>query len=105
MVTGLRRDMTTWLIPPLTDRDKHFESEWDLHLLLDSDDPRDKNLFIFGAPDNVVKEKLPPTLLKELFGENRKIFAICTNGTTAVTIALSNSASPAHVRLTNTGVP
>ena len=97
MVAGLRRDMASWLIPPLKDNDKHFESEWGLHLLLDSDDPRDKNLFIFGAPDNVIKEKLPPTLLKELFGENRKIFVICTNGTTAVTIVLSNSASPAHV--------
>ena len=89
--------MVTWLIPPLTDRDKHFESEWGLHLLLDSDDPRDKNLFIFGAPDKVIKEKLPTTLLEELFGENREIFVICTNGTTAVTIALMNSASPAHV--------
>ena len=99
MVAGLRRDMTSWLIPPLKDKDKHFEPEWGLHLLFDSDDPRDKNLSIFGATDNVIKEKLSPTLLKELFGENRKIFVICTNGTTAVTIALSNSASPAHVRL------
>ena len=95
--------MASWLIPPLKDNDKHFEPEWGLHLLLDSDDPRDKNLPIFGAPDNVIKEKLPSTLLKELFGENRKIFAICTNGTTAVTIALSNSASPAHVRLVAMG--
>ena len=49
------------------------------------------------------KDKLPTTLLEELFGENRKIFVICTNGTTAVTIALSNSASPAHVRLVAMG--
>ena len=89
--------MVSWLIPPLKDKDKHFEPEWGLHLLLDSDDTRNKNLIIFGAPDNVIKQKLPPTLLKELFGENRKIFVICINGTTAVTIALSNSASPAHV--------
>ena len=97
MVAGLRRDMATWLIPPLTDKDKHFEPEWGLHLLLDSDDPRDKNLPIFGAPDKIIKAKLPTKLLEELFGENREIFVICTNGTTAVTIALSNSASPAHV--------
>lgn len=103
MVTGLRRDMATWLIPPLKDKDKHFEPEWGLHLLLDADDPRDKTLPIFGAPDNVIEEKLSPALLEELFGENREIFAICTNGTTAITIALSNSASPAHVRLVAMG--
>ena len=103
MVTGLRRDMATWLIPPLKDKDKHFEPEWGLHLLLDADDPRDKTLPIFGAPDNVIEEKLSPALLEELFGENREIFVICTNGTTAITIALSNSASPAHVRLVAMG--
>ena len=54
MVTGLRRDMVTWLNPPLRNKDKHFESEWGLHLLLDYDDSRDKNLIIFDVSDKVV---------------------------------------------------
>ena len=99
LVEGLRGDMATWLNPPLKDTDKHFEPEWGLHLLLDVDDPRDKSQPIFGAPDEVIKQKLSRKLLTNLFDETRDLFAICTNGTTAVTIALSNSASPSHVRL------
>ena len=38
-----------------------------------------------------------------LFGKHRELFAICNNGTTAVTIALSNSASPSFVRLVAMG--
>ena len=95
--------MAKWLIPPLTDTDKHLDKEWGLHLLLDSDDPRDKTGAIFGAPDHVIKQKLPPKLMRTLFGTTRELFAICNNGTTAVTIALSNSASPSHVRLVAMG--
>ena len=82
--------MTTWLRPPVTDKDKHFDPEWGLHLLLDKDDPRDKKYAIFGAPDEVLDERLPPKLMTTLFGKSRELFAICNNGTTAVTIALSN---------------
>ena len=78
--------MATWLRPPLKDRDKHWEPEWGLHLLLDSDDPRDKTQPIFGAPDEIIEQKLPPDLLEDLFGKNREIFGICVNGTTAVTV-------------------
>ena len=95
--------MATWLRPPLKDRDKHWEPEWGLHLLLDSDDPRDKTQPIFGAPDEIIEQKLPPDLLEDLFGKNREIFGICVNGTTAVTVALMNSASPAHVRVVAMG--
>ena len=95
--------MATWLKPPLTDKDKNYEVEWGLHLLLDVDDPRDKKQPIFGAPDEVLAAKLPPELMKKLFGENRELFVICSNGTTAVTVALSNSASPSHVRLVTMG--
>ena len=80
--------MATWLKPPLTDKDKNYEVEWGLHLLLDVDDPRDKKQPIFGAPDEVLAAKLPPELMKKLFGENRELFAICTRG----------SHSPTHVR-------
>ena len=95
--------MTKWLKPPLRDPDKNYEVEWGLHFLLDVDDPRDKKLPIFGAPDEVLAVKLPPELMKTLFGENRELFSICSNGTTAVTVALSNSASPSHVRLVAMG--
>ena len=57
------------------DKDKHFEPEWGLHLLLDSDDPRDKQQPIFGTPDGVIRQKLPRELLKTLFGETRVLFA------------------------------
>ena len=90
-------DMAKWLKPPCRSRDKHLELAWGLHFLLDKDDPRDKKEAIFGAPDEALDEKLPPQLMEQLFGENRQIFAICNNGTTAVTIALSNSAAPSHV--------
>ena len=50
--------MAKWLIPPLTDTDKHLDKEWGLHLLLDSDDPRDKTGVIFGAPDQLIKQKI-----------------------------------------------
>ena len=95
--------MAKWLRPPLKDKDKHFDIEWGLHLLLDKDDPRDKSGPIFGAPDEVLKEKLSAEVWNPLFGENRELFAICNNGTTAVTIALSNSASPSRVRLVALG--
>ena len=95
--------MVTWLQSPCKDKDKHFDIEWGLHFLVDRDDPRDKTGPVFGATDEVLKEKLPPKLMKTLFGEHRELFAICNNGTTAVTIALSNSASPSHVRLVTMG--
>ena len=103
MVTDLSRDMVTWLKPPLKDRDRNWEPEWGLHLLLDCDDPRDKTQPIFGAPDKIIEQKLSPDLLEDLFGKNREIFVICVNGTTAVTVALMNSASPANVRVVAMG--
>ena len=60
--------------------------------MLDSDDSRDKTQPIFGAPDKIIEQKLSPDLLEDLFGKNREIFTICVNGTTAVTVALMNSA-------------
>ena len=92
-----------WLRQPLADPDRHWDPEWGLHLLHDTDDPRDKSTCIFGAPDEMIKTKLPPKLMKTLFGENRELFAVCNNGTTAITLALSNSASPARVRLVAMG--
>ena len=73
------------------------------HLLLDSDDPRYKTQSIFGAPDEIIEQKLPPDLLKDLFGKNREMFVICVNVTTIVTITLMNSASPTHVRVVSMG--
>ena len=95
--------MATWLKPPLKDRDRNWEPEWGLHLLLDCDDPRDKTQSIFGDADKIIEQKLSPDLLEDLFGKNREIFVICVNGTTAVTVALMNSASPVNVRVVAMG--
>ena len=92
-----------WLKPPLDDEDKHWDIAWGLHFLLDVDDPRDKKQPIFGVPDEVLHQKLSKELMTTLFGENRELFAICSNGTTAVTMAISNSALPSHARLVSMG--
>ena len=93
----------SWLKPPLRNADRHFDKAWGLHFMLDSDDPRDKSKPIFGVPDEVLDQKLPRKLMDKLFGPNRHLFAICNNGTTAVTIAISNSATPSHVQLAAMG--
>ena len=93
----------SWLKPPLKDSDPHWDPEWGLHFLLDKDDPRDKTKPIFGISDEDLKAKLPRKLLSQLFGTTRELFAICNNGTTAVTLALSNSALPSRVRLVAMG--
>ena len=70
-----------WLKTPLHDTHPYWEPEWGLHLLRDEDDHRDKNNPIFGASDEYLKEHLSDKLLKECFGINRKVLAVCNNGT------------------------
>ena len=86
----------SWLKTPLRNKDKHWDPAWGLHLLLDIDDPRDKNKPIFGVSDEDLQSKLSRELLTTLFGKNRELFAICNNGTQAVTLTLANSASPSY---------
>ena len=92
-----------WLSPPVSNADKHWDGAWGLHFLLDSDDPRNKKEPVFGVPDEVLNQKLSKKLMTTLFGETRELFAICSNGTTAVTMAISNSALPSHTRLVAMG--
>lgn len=92
-----------WLKTPLHDPHPYWEPEWGLHLLRDEDDPRDKSTPIFGADDKFLEQELPEKLLTSCFGEHRKVFAICNNGTTAVVLAMANAASPYLIRLTGIG--
>ena len=70
-----------------------------MHLLLNGDDPRDRNKPIFGVSDEDLQSKLSRELLTTLFGKHRELFAICNNGTQVVTLVLVNSASPSYKRL------
>ena len=92
-----------WLSPPLHDKHAFWEPEWGLHFLTDRDDPRDKTTAIFGAPDDVLEKKLDQKLLKNLFGDNREVFSIHNNGTTAVIVALAEAAPPSTVTLVSIG--
>ena len=93
-----------WLKKPLSDLHPFWEPEWGLHLLRDEHDTRNKkDDYIFGAPDEFIGDHLEPQLLKACFGEHRKIFAVCNNGTTAITVAMANAAPPSMVRLVGIG--
>ena len=89
----------SWLIPPLLDPHKFWEPEWGLHLLHDADDPRDKTTAIFGASDKMLEEQLSSDLMYPLFGPKREVYAVCNNGTTATTLAITNAAPPTKVTL------
>ena len=92
-----------WLKTPLHDTHPYWEPEWGLHLLRDEDDPRDKTTPILGASDAFIREQLPDELLESYFGKNRKVFAVCNDGTTAVVLALANAAAPSLIRLIDIG--
>ena len=99
----MRANTMAWLKTPLHDPHPFWEPEWGLHLLRDKDDHRDKSTPIFGASDEFIAEHLCDKLLHACFGKNRKVFAICNNGTTAVTLALANAAPPGQIRLVGIG--
>jgi len=92
-----------WLRTPLHDPHPYWEPEWGLHLLRDEDDARDKNTPIFGSSDEFIQDHLTPKLLESCFGKNRRVFAVCNNGTTAVTLAMANAADPSLIRLIGIG--
>ncbi len=93
----------SWLRAPCTDKNNYFDTAWGLHLTVDAEDSRDKTQAIFGASDTEMQNHLPDSLIKALFGENRKVVTICNNGTTAVQMALSFASSPATIRLIGIG--
>ena len=92
-----------WLKTPLHDPHPYWEPEWGLHLIRDENDLRDKSGPIFGATDEFIARHLNDKLLTLCFGKNRKVFAICNNGTTAITLALANAAPPGLIRLVGIG--
>ena len=93
----------SWLKTPLMDPHPFWEPEWGLHLLRDQDDTRDKKTPIFGSSDELISAQLTPDFLKICFGENREVFSVCNNGTTAMAMAMANAAPPSMVRLTGIG--
>ena len=98
-----RQCIMAWLNPPLQDKHPFWEPEWGLHLLVDKDDPRDKKTLIFGTPDKFLEEELSSPLREKLFGKNREVFAVCNNGSTAVTLALAEAAPPSSITLVGFG--
>lgn len=72
----------SWLQAPVTHEENLlWDEDWGLHLILDSDDSRDKQTAIFGVCDDMFDHFKSKDEVKRLFGKDRELFACCNNGT------------------------